>query len=128
MEKRKINTVDEYIKLWPLETQKRLNKIRKVIKEIVPDAEERISYKMPMIYLNGVLIYFAAFKNHIGFFPTASGVNAFKSEITEYKNSKGTIQFPHDKQIPFELIKRILLFRAKENRKKIKLKKTKEIK
>lgn len=118
-------TIDDYIQLWPLEIQKKLKQIRKVIKQTVPEAEERISYQMPMMYLDGVLVYFAAFKNHIGFFPTASGISKFKSELKEYKTTKGTIQIPFEKPIPVELIKQILVFRAKENREKMKSKKKK---
>ena len=92
--------------------------------EIVPDAEEKISYKIPMIYSNGVLVYFAAFKDHIGFFPTSSGVSKFKEELKEYKTTKGTIHLSYDKPVPIELIRRIVIFRAKENRTKIKDKKT----
>jgi uncharacterized protein YdhG (YjbR/CyaY superfamily) len=127
MENSKATSIDEYIKLWPLEIQKKLSKIRKLIKETVPEAEEKISYRMPMIYLNGVLVYFAAFKNHIGFFPTVSGVKAFKAELKEFKCTKGTIQFPYDKPIPFDLIKRIVVFRAGENSTKLKTKKAKKM-
>jgi uncharacterized protein YdhG (YjbR/CyaY superfamily) len=118
MENRKVESIDEYVALWPLEIRKKLKQIRSVIKKSVPDAEERISYRMPMFYLNGVLVYFAAFKNHIGFFPTAKGVNEFKKELKEYKTTKGTIHFPYDKPIPLELVKKIVLFRAEENRDK----------
>jgi uncharacterized protein YdhG (YjbR/CyaY superfamily) len=125
MQSKKTKNVDEYIKLWPSEMQKRLRQIRKTIKETLPAAEERISYQMPMIYLDGVLVYFAAFKNHIGFFPTASGVNEFKSELGEYETTKGTIHLPYDRPIPLDLIKRIVRFRAEENRQRITSKKRK---
>jgi uncharacterized protein YdhG (YjbR/CyaY superfamily) len=125
MQGSKAKNIDEYIKMWPPEIQKRLSKIRKTIKEIVPAAEERISYQMPMMYLDGVLVYFAAFKNHIGFFPTSSGVSKFKSELGEYETTKGTIHLPYDKSIPFDLIRRIVLFRAEENRQRIGAKKNK---
>jgi uncharacterized protein YdhG (YjbR/CyaY superfamily) len=125
MENKKVDTIDEYIAAWPLEIRKKLKQIRIVMKKSVPDAEERISYRMPMFYLNGVLVYFAAFKNHIGFFPTASGVKEFKDKLQDYKTTKGTIQFPYDKPIPLELVKKIVLFRAKENRDKRGIKKQK---
>jgi uncharacterized protein YdhG (YjbR/CyaY superfamily) len=123
MEDKRINDIDEYIDHWPKEIQKKLKQIRKIIMETVPNAEEKISYRMPMIYLNGVLVYFAAFKNHIGFFPTASAVNKFKSELKEYETTKGTIHLPYDKTIPIELIKKIVKFKAEENGNKIKKKK-----
>jgi len=126
MQIKKAENIDEYINQWPSEIQKKLKQIRKVINEIVPKAEERISYQMPMFYLNGVLVYFAAFKKHIGFFPTASAVNNFKAELREYETTKGAIHFPYDKTIPTELIKRIVIFKSKENQNKIKNKKSKK--
>jgi len=126
MEIKKAKNIDEYISLWPIEIQRKLEQIRKLVKEIVPDAEERISYQMPMFYLNGVLVYFAAFKNHIGFFPTASAVDKFKSELKEYETTKGTIHLPYGKNIPIELIRKIVKFKAKENKNKINKKKAKK--
>ncbi len=107
--------VDEYIKGCPAALQKRLNEIRNAILKAAPGAEERISYQMPAYYLRGILVYFAAHKDHIGFYPTASGVEAFKKELSQYKYSKGTIQFPLNKPFPFDLITRIVIFRVKEN-------------
>ena len=108
-------TIDEYISAFPEEVQTLLFKIRNVIKETAPEAEEKISYQMPAFFQKGVLVYFGAFKDHIGFFPTGNGVEAFLEEVSEYKTSKGTIQFPYNKPIPYDLIKRIVLYRVKEN-------------
>ncbi|MFA6941470.1 MAG: DUF1801 domain-containing protein [Clostridiaceae bacterium] len=129
MEESKVtySTIDEYILQFPSEIQEILKKLRKVIKESAPDAEEKISYQMPAFVLNGNLVYFAAFKNHIGFYPTLSGMEAFENELTEYKTGKGTIQFPFGKLIPYELVSKIVKFRVAENIKKAedKLKKKK---
>jgi uncharacterized protein YdhG (YjbR/CyaY superfamily) len=108
-------SIDEYISQFPPEVQEKLQLIRKVIKESAPDAIEKISYQMPAFAMHGILVYFAAFKKHISFFPTASGVAAFVEELSEYKGGKGTIQFPHDKPIPYELISRIVKYRVAEN-------------
>ena len=106
---------DEYIVAFPKETQKILEQIRRTIKKAAPDAEEVISYGMPMFKQNGRLLYFAAHRNHIGFYPMISGIEAFKSMLSEYKWSKGTIQFPFDRPLPLELITEIVKFRVKEN-------------
>lgn len=108
-------SIDEYISTFPQEIQEILNNLRKVIKEAAPDAVEKISYQMPAFALHGILVYFAAFKNHIGFYPTASGIDAFKHELSEYKWSKGAIQFPIKKPLPYELVSRIVKFRVLEN-------------
>ena len=108
-------SIDEYIGNYPPETQKILNKIRTLIKKAAPKAIEKISYKMPAFYLNGNLVHFAAFKNHIGFYPTPSGIEAFKDEFSNYKWAKGSVQFPLNQPIPFELITKITKFRVKEN-------------
>ena len=89
--------------------------LRKVIKESAPDAKEKISYQMPTFVLHGNLVHFAAFKNHIGFYPTPNGINAFKHELTEYKGAKGSIQFPIEKPLPYQLISKIVKFRVAEN-------------
>ncbi|MBS4199181.1 DUF1801 domain-containing protein [Bacillus sp. FJAT-49732] len=125
MDKNAINTIDEYILQFPLETQEILNKIRNVIKEVAPEAEEKISYQMPAFSLHGNLVYFGAWKNHIGFYPTSSGINAFINEISEYKGTKGSIHFPLKKPIPYELISKIVKFRVAENTKKANVKKKK---
>jgi uncharacterized protein YdhG (YjbR/CyaY superfamily) len=109
------NTIDEYIIQFPLEVQETLNILRNVIKEAAPDAKEKIGYKMPAFYLYGSLVYFAAYKNHIGFYPTASGIEAFKDELAVYKSSKGAVQFPIGKPLPYELISRIVKYRVAEN-------------
>jgi uncharacterized protein YdhG (YjbR/CyaY superfamily) len=111
-------SIDEYILQFPPEIQEILNTLRKVIKESAPCAEERISYQMPAFVLHGNLVYFAACKSHIGFYPTPSGIEAFKNELSEYKWAKGSVQFPIAKPMPYELISRIVKFRAAENTKK----------
>lgn len=107
--------IDEYIATFPPNIQTILKQIREAIHEAAPDAEETISYKMPAFKQNGVLIYFAVFNNHIGFFPTSFGVEAFKDQLSAFKTSKGTIQFQLDKPIPLFLIKEIVRFRVKQN-------------
>ncbi len=111
-------TIDEYIKLFPQNIQSILEELRQTIHETAPNAKETISYGMPAFKQKKVLVYFAAFKNHIGFFPTASGIEAFKNELTPYKWSKGAIQFPLDKPLPLDLIKRIVEFRVREDSQK----------
>ncbi len=111
-------TIDEYIAGFPEDIQEKLREMRKVIRETAPHASEKISYQMPTFYLNGNLVHFAAFKNHIGFYPAPTGLDAFKDEIARYPHSKGAVQFPLDKPIPFDLVKRIVAFRISENVKK----------
>ncbi len=111
-------TIDEYIAQYPPDVQATMNKIRKVIKETAPEAQERISYGMPGFYDHGMLVWFGGHKNHIGFYPTGEGVAAFKNELGGYKLSKGAVQFPLDKPIPYDLITRIVKHRIAENRKK----------
>lgn len=125
MEGNEIESIDEYILQFQPEVQEILKTLRKVIKESAPDAVEKISYQMPTFFLHGNLVHFAAFKNHIGFYPTPSGIDAFKPELSVYKGAKGSVQFPIDKPLPFELIKEIVKFRAAENNKQaeVKLKK-----
>lgn len=108
-------TIDEYIATFPPNIQTILQQVRATIHKAAPDAEETISYNMPAFKQNGVLVYFAAFKNHIGFFPTAQGIEAFKDRIAAYKTSKGTIQFALDKPLPLELIDEIVRYRVKTN-------------
>ena len=107
--------MDEYIALFPLNTQKTLKKLRSVIREAVPDSIEVITYQMPTFRLNGNLVHFAAYKNHIGFYPGPSGIVTFHNELSAYNLSKGTIRFPIDEELPFDLISRIVKFRVKEN-------------
>jgi uncharacterized protein YdhG (YjbR/CyaY superfamily) len=111
-------TIDEYISHWPAEIQERLQQVRAVIHEAVPEAAEAISYAMPTFKLNGNLVHFAAFKNHIGFYPVPSGIEAFKEELSAFPMGKGSVQFPYDRPIPFDLIRRIAIFRAEEDKKK----------
>lgn len=108
-------TIDEYIAGFPEDVQAILQKIRKTVKQLAPEAQEKISYQMPTFYLNGNLVHFAAFKHHIGFYPTPSGTAKFQKEIAKYKAAKGSIQFPLDQPIPYDLITRIVEFRVKEN-------------
>jgi len=108
-------TIDEYIESFPKSTQATLRELSQAIREAAPQAEETISYQMPAFKQNGILVYFAAFKNHIGFFPTASGVLAFKDKLSAYETSKGTVRFPLDQPLPLDLVKEIVRFRVKEN-------------
>ena len=107
-------TVDDYIAGFPVEVQSILHQIRAIIQETVPDAEEVISYQMPTYRLHGNLVHFAAFKNHIGFYPTPSGVVAFEDELAPYQHAKGSIRFPLAQPIPYDLIRKIVAFRVKE--------------
>jgi uncharacterized protein YdhG (YjbR/CyaY superfamily) len=109
------DSIDEYISQFPGEVQERLRELRRVIRAAAPDAEEKLSYRMPAFVLHGNLVYFAAFKNHIGFYPTSSGIEAFKAELAGFKGAKGSVQFPLDKPLPYELISRIVRFRVAEN-------------
>ena len=108
-------TIDEYITLFPPEIRERLQTMRETIRSAAPDASEKISWSMPTFYLNGNLVYFAAFKKHIGFFPGADGIEAFKDKMTQYSVSKGGVQFPFDKPLPLELIAEIVRFRVAQN-------------
>ena len=114
----KFNSIDEYIGLFPSEVQDILTTLRKVIKEAAPEATEKISYQMPTFAMHGNLVHFAAYKKHIGFYPAASGVAAYTDKLVEYKTSKGAIQFPIDKPLPYELIREIVQFRVDENLKR----------
>lgn len=107
--------IDHYILEFPQEIRERLEIIRHTIREAAPESQEVISYGMPAFRYNGIICYFAAFKNHIGFFPTPSGIEAFKDELKGYKCTKGTIQIPHTQFVPTDLIRRIVMFRVEEN-------------
>lgn len=107
--------IDEYIANFPVHVQAKLEELRAVIKKTAPEAEEKISYQMPAFMFKGILVYFAAFSKHIGFYPTSSGIEKFKEELAGFKSSKGAIQFPIDKPLPLDLITRIVMFRLKEN-------------
>jgi uncharacterized protein YdhG (YjbR/CyaY superfamily) len=114
-EKAGFTSIDEYIASFPEDTQKILEEIRATIKAAAPKAEEKISYQMPTFFLKGNLIHFAAFKNHIGIYPTPSGTQAFKDEISMYRGAKGSIRLPIDEPMPLKLISRIVKFRVAEN-------------
>ena len=111
----KPNNFEEYVLNFPVEIQERLENMRNVIKNAAPEADEVISYAMPAFKLHGVLVYFAAYKNHIGFYPTGSGISAFKKQLSIYKGAKGSVQFPHDKPFPIDLIEEIVKYRVNEN-------------
>ncbi len=114
-DRKQFRTIDEYISMFPDNVQIILEKLRQTIKESAPGAEEAISYQIPTFKLNGNLVHFAAFKNHIGFYPTSSGIEAFKRELSQYKGAKGSVQFPIDKPIPLNLVRKIVKYRIKEN-------------
>ncbi|PJZ53167.1 iron chaperone [Leptospira adleri] len=116
----KFQTIDEYIACFPKEIQKMLSEMRNLIKKSAPMAKEKISYNMPAFAYNGNLVYFAAFKKHIGFYPTSSATKVFENELAPYKFSKGAIQFPLDKNLPKTLISKIVKFRVEENQSKSK--------
>lgn len=120
------NSIDEYIATFPADIQKILQEIRATIKAAAPEAEEKISYQMPTFFLNGNLVYFAAFKNHIGFYPTPTGIEAFAQDLSQYKSAKGSVQFPLDKPMPLDLFARIVRYRVAENLKKAATKPSKE--
>jgi len=111
----KFKTVDEYFSAFPPKTRNILKGLRKTIREVAPQAEELISYNMPAFKLHGMLVYYAAYDQHIGFYPTSSPMKVFKDELADYKTSKGAIQFPIAKTIPATLVKKIVRFRVKEN-------------
>lgn len=117
-----IINVNEYINSFPNEINLKLTKIRNLVHNIIPDAKETIKYSMPTFEYNGILVHFAGYKNHIGFYPSPSGIIAFKEEIKTFKNSKGAIQFPLNKDLPIELIEKIVRFRIEENKLKQKSK------
>lgn len=118
--------ISEYISFFPKEVQADLKKIRETIRKAAPNAEEHISYQMPAYKLEGMLVYFAAYEKHIGFYPGASGVLHFKKELAKYDTSKGTVKFPIGEKIPFALITKIVKARAKENMEKAKAKNPKK--
>jgi uncharacterized protein YdhG (YjbR/CyaY superfamily) len=118
-------SVDEYIAMFPPQVQKKLQEVRAAIHTAAPEATEKISYQMPTFYLDGNLVYFGGFQEHIGFYPIPSGIEAFKEELSKYKQGKGSVQFPLDQPLPLDLIRRIVLFRAEENKKKAAAKKKK---
>lgn len=111
-------TIDEYIAGFPTDVQRILQKLRGVIRKAAPDAEEALKYRIPTFVLNGNLVHFAAFKKHIGFYPTPSGIERFKDELSAYPNAKGSVQFPLGKPLPLALIRRVVEYRVTEARAK----------
>ena len=107
--------IDEYIEQFPANVQAILQKLRATIKKTAPAAEETISYQIPAFRYHGMLVFFAGYKNHVGFYPTSSPMKVFKDRLTSYKTSKGAIQFPIDKALPLTLVKDIVKFKVKEN-------------
>lgn len=108
-------SIDEYISACPEAVRQKLESLRTVIKSAAPEASEKISYQMPTFYLKGNLVHFAAHKNHIGFYPAPSGIQAFQRELSAYETSKGAVKFPLDQPLPLDLIRRMVEFRAAEN-------------
>ncbi|MEO8583796.1 MAG: DUF1801 domain-containing protein [Flavitalea sp.] len=120
------STVDEYISMFPAATKALLKELRKTVKAAAPkDAVEVISYNMPAIKMKSVLVYYAGYKNHLGFYPTGAGINSFKKELSGFKGSKGAVQFPLDQPLPLKLITRIVKFRVKNDIEKARIKKKK---
>jgi uncharacterized protein YdhG (YjbR/CyaY superfamily) len=117
-ENKRYNNIDEYINQFSGEVKERLQQIRKAIAETAPEATEKISYQMPTFYLNGNLVHFAAFKNHIGFYPTPNGIEEFEEELSKCKGGKGSVQFPFNEPLPLDLIKRIVKYRVSKNEEK----------
>ena len=115
MDTKKPANIDEYIGTFPNDVQEILEKIRATIQKAAPDANEKISYSMPAFEQNGIVVYFAAFKNHIGLYALPSGHETFREELLKYKSGKGSVQFPLDQPMPFDLIAKIVKFRVKEN-------------
>ncbi len=111
-------SIDEYINSFPEDVRKKLAQLRKLILEVAPKAEERISYQMPAFFLNGILVWFAAHTNHIGFYPKASTIDRYKNQLSRYEHSKGTVQFPLDRALPADLIRRMVKYRVEENARK----------
>jgi len=123
MNAEKPNNIDEYIASFHQSTQEILEQIRATIRNVAPQAVEVISYGMPAFKLNGIVVWFAAYSKHIGFYPKASGIEVFKKELSIYKHAKGSVRFPLDKLLPLDLITEIVKFRVEENRQNAELKK-----
>ena len=109
-------TIDEYIAACPADVQTRLQALREAIHAAAPEAAERISYGMPAFAQDGILVYFAALKHHIGFYPTPSGIDAFADELASYRSTKGAVQFPLDQPLPLDVVAKVVRFRVEENR------------
>lgn len=119
----KPDNIDEYIATFPKAIQEILVQVRDTIKKAAPEAKEAIKYAIPTFVLNGNLVHFAAFKNHIGFYPAPMGIDLFKEELSAYKGGKGSVQFPLDKPMPLDLISKIVKFRVEQNLEKVAKKK-----
>jgi uncharacterized protein YdhG (YjbR/CyaY superfamily) len=115
---KKYSTIDEYLAFFPSDVRDILQKVRETIRSVAPQATEAISYGIPTFKLNGNLVHFAGYAHHIGFYPTGEGVEAFKDELEEYTISKGTVQFPLEKPIPYDLIRKITSYRVQRNQDK----------
>lgn len=123
MQTTQVHSIDDYIAGFPEDLRVKLEQLRAAIRKAAPEAEEAIAYAMPTFRLHGNLVHFAAFKNHIGFYPTPTGVKAFEKELAPYKSSKGTMQLPLDGPLPLSLITRMVQHRVKENKAKAAAKK-----
>ena len=119
-------SVDAYLEDFPTPVQEILQKFRDTVRRAAPDAEEAVSYGMPAYKLGGVLVYFAAHTRHIGFYPTSTGIAAFKQELQRFQCSKGTVRFPLDRPVPYGLVARIVRYRVKENLAKARAKRLKQ--
>lgn len=119
----KFNNIDDYIASFPPETRVILDRLRETIRKAAPEAKEIINYGIPTFSLKGNLVHFAAFKNHIGFYPAPSGIEAFKKELSAYEGAKGSVKFPISESLPFGLVSKIVEFRVKESQGKTKPKK-----
>jgi uncharacterized protein YdhG (YjbR/CyaY superfamily) len=115
--------IDSYIACFPNATQKILNEIRATIRKNAPEAKEKISYGIPTFTLNGNLVHFAGYKNHVGFYPGALGIQTFSEELSAYEGGKGSVRFPLDRPVPYDLIAEIVKFRVIRNSEKVKSKK-----
>lgn len=118
-----VQNIDEYIAGFPAEVQEILQKVRQAIREAAPGAQETINYQIPTFVLEGNLVHFGGYKKHIGFYPAPSGIEKFKHKLSEYEVAKGSVKFPLEKPIPYDLIKEIVIFRVDENLEKAKAKK-----
>lgn len=125
-DKPKPKNIDEYIAAFPEDIQVMLAELRATIQAAAPAAEEKISYQMPTFALNGNLVHFAAFKNHIGLYPAPTGLEAFQEELSVYKTGKGSVQFPIDQPLPLDLIRKIVQYRVAENAQRAAAKSKKE--
>ena len=120
-------TIDEYIAGFPPDVQEILQKVRATIREAAPGAEETIKYQLPTFTLKGNLVYFGGFKKHVGFYPVPTGIEAYAEDLAPYKTGKGSIQFPYDKPIPYDLITKVVKYRVEENLRNAEAKKKKKV-